>query len=145
MDSCDVPIILFLSLLLIFLPSPCVNSVSDHSTLVYKTCATATQTLNHLQSQSYSQSLDSLFARLTAHSSQSSFFKTTEIGDDGTAISGLFQCREDLSRNECFECVNLLPQICSALCGHSAAARVQLEGCYTQYDSEGVSGEESVV
>ncbi|XP_061371325.1 plasmodesmata-located protein 2-like [Gastrolobium bilobum] len=114
---------------LLFLPSS--KPISDYSTLVYKTCAT--QTFNHQLSQSYSQTLYSLFQQLISQSSHHKFFKTMELVNDDTAISGLFQCRDDISKEDCFTCVNLLPHMSNTLCSDSTSARVQLHGCYIQY------------
>ncbi|TKY52094.1 Cysteine-rich repeat secretory protein 11 [Spatholobus suberectus] len=119
-------------LLFVFLPSS--KPVSDYSTLVYKTCAS--QTFNDQLSQTYSQTLNSLFQQLIAQSSQHKFFKTTEAVSDDTAISGLFQCRDDIGKEDCFSCVNLLPQMSNTLCSDSISARVQLDRCYIHYETE---------
>ncbi|XP_027362974.1 cysteine-rich repeat secretory protein 11-like [Abrus precatorius] len=124
---------------LLFLPSS--EPVSDISTLVYKTCAT--QTFNDQLSQSYSQTLNYLFQQLTSQSSQHKFFKTAETVNDDTAISGLFQCRDDINNEDCFSCVNLLPQMSNTLCSDSTSARVQLDGCYIQYGTEELPEETS--
>lgn len=105
-----------------------------HSTLVYKTCAT--KTFNKKLSQTYPQTLNSLFQQLVAHSSQHKFFKTIETLSHDTTISGLFQCRDDISKEDCFSCVNTLPQISNTLCSDSMSARVQLHGCYIHYETE---------
>ncbi|CAJ1976271.1 unnamed protein product [Sphenostylis stenocarpa] len=117
----------------LFLPSS--KPLSDYTTLVYKTCAT--QTFNH----PLSQTLDSLFQQLIAQSFQHKFFRTTEAGSDDTVISGLFQCRDDISKEECFSCVSLLPQMSNTLCSDSISARVQLDGCYFRYETEEATGE----
>ncbi|ESW15953.1 hypothetical protein PHAVU_007G117000 [Phaseolus vulgaris] len=117
----------------LFLPSS--KPLSDYNTLVYKTCAA--QTFNH----QLSQTLSSLFQQLIAQSSQHRFFRTTEAVNDDTAISGLFQCRDDISKEECFSCVNLLQQISNTLCSDSISARVQLDGCYFHYETEETAGE----
>ncbi|KAG2402214.1 hypothetical protein LR48_Vigan845s001800 [Vigna angularis] len=118
----------------LFLPSS--NPLSDYTTLVYKTCAT--QTFNNHQ---LSLTLNSLFQQLIAQSSQHKFFRTTEAVDDDRAISGLFQCRDHISKEECFSCVNLLPQMSNTLCSDSISARVQLDGCYFHYETEETAGE----
>ncbi|QCE07454.1 plasmodesmata-located protein 3-like [Vigna unguiculata] len=117
----------------LFLPSS--NPLSDYTTLIYRTCAA--QTLNH----QFSLTLNSLFQQLIAQSFQHKFFRTTEAVDDETAISGLFQCRDDISKEECFSCVNLLPQMSNTLCSDSVSARVQLDGCYLHYEIEETAGE----
>jgi len=118
-----------------FLFLPFSNPFSDYNTLVYKTCAA--QTFNYQSSQT----LNSLFQQLIAQSSQQRFFRTTEAVNDDTAISGLFQCRDDISKEECFSCVNLLHQMSNTLCSDSISARVQLDGCYFHYETEETAGE----
>ncbi|XP_030961063.1 plasmodesmata-located protein 2-like [Quercus lobata] len=123
--------LLLLVSLALFLPS--IKSSSDYSTLVYKNCASQTFTSTSI---SHSQTLSSLFQELVAHSSQSKFFKTIE-GNSETAISGLFQCRGDMSDEECHNCVNAIPQMSDSLCSLAMAARIQLFGCYTHYEADG--------
>lgn len=116
--------ILLLLLCLFFTPI----SAANLFTLVYKGCA----------SQSFSnggsaQTLATLSSSLTAKSASSKFYKTTSSSSMGQSISGLFQCRGDLSNKDCAACVqNLLPMLTS-LCGNAVAARVQLNGCYALY------------
>ncbi|MED6198909.1 hypothetical protein PIB30_071020 [Stylosanthes scabra] len=144
-------IIFFLTFLL--LPFSSRSSSSSHySTLVYKTCSNKTSSFNNnnnnqlllssSSTQSFSQPLTSLFNQLIAQSSQSKFFRTKELVEDETAIvSGLFQCREDISVEDCFRCVNSVPPYISSntLCTGSTSARVQLQGCHIQYNTENLS------
>ncbi|KAJ4954245.1 hypothetical protein NE237_011028 [Protea cynaroides] len=110
---------------------PFVKSSSDITTLVYKGCATQS-----FSDSSYSQSLSELYASLMAQASQEPFFKTSTGGDQAT-ISGLFQCRGDLSNRDCYRCVSMLPDMMGSLCGNSVAARIQLYGCYMLYEVSG--------
>lgn len=131
MDISHSKILLITFTFSLFLILPSSKPVSDYTTLVYKTCADATQTFNH---KSYSQTLNSLFQNLVTQSSQYKFFKTYESLNDNTFISGLFQCRNDISKEDCFTCVTSLPHhISNTLCKDSTSARVQLHGCYIQY------------
>ncbi|MED6163463.1 hypothetical protein PIB30_080170 [Stylosanthes scabra] len=54
--------------------------------------------------------------------------------DPNGSITGLFQCRGDLSGLDCYSCVSRLPVLSGKLCGKIAAARVQLLGCYMLYE-----------
>ncbi|KAK7269157.1 hypothetical protein RIF29_21873 [Crotalaria pallida] len=128
-------ILLILTFLIFFIPSS--KPVSNYNTLVYKTCAT--QTFNNDHQLLFSQTLTSLFQQLIAQSSQSKFFKTKELINDDTSISGLFQCRNDITSQDCFSCVNSLLHMSNTLCSSdSISARVQLYGCYIQYNPEKV-------
>ncbi|GAV83006.1 Stress-antifung domain-containing protein [Cephalotus follicularis] len=124
-------LLLFLHLLLL----PSVKSNADYNTLVYKICANQTFATNSL-----SQSLSSLFQELIPQSLHYKFFKST-AGDEDTVISGLYQCRGDLSNSECYDCVNTLHEISYTVCEEAESARVQLHGCYFLYEADGVYDE----
>lgn len=134
---------LFLALsALLFLPQvPLAKSATDYTALVYKGCAKQTFVD---PTGVYSQSLSALFGSLVSQSTKSKFFKTTS-GSGQTSITGLFQCRGDLSNTDCYNCVSKLPILTDKLCGRTIAARVQLSGCYLLYEVSGftqVSGME---
>lgn len=128
--------LIHLLLLLIFIilhQTQVSKSAPDYTTLVYKGCSR--QPLSD-PSGIYSQSLSSLFSSLLQQSSRSKFYKTSSGGSQAT-ISGLFQCRGDLSNADCYNCVSKLPQLTDQLCGKVTAARVQLLGCYMLYEVSG--------
>ncbi|EYU32585.1 hypothetical protein ABFS82_14G028400 [Erythranthe guttata] len=108
-------------------------AAADYTTVVYKGCAN--QSLSD-PTGVYSQALSSLFGTLIAQSSSSRFFKTT-AGGGQTTITGLFQCRGDLSNVDCYTCVSGLPVLIDKLCGRPIAARMQLLGCYMLYEVSG--------
>ncbi|KAG8369802.1 hypothetical protein BUALT_Bualt14G0051500 [Buddleja alternifolia] len=109
------------------------SAATDYTTLVYKGCAK--QDLSD-PTGVYSQALSSLFGTLIAQSSKSKFYKTTS-GSSQTTITGLFQCRGDLSNVDCYQCVSRLPILIDKLCGKPIAARIQLYGCYMLYEVSG--------
>ncbi|WRX24688.1 Gnk2-homologous domain - like 10 [Theobroma cacao] len=108
------------------------ETISDYSTLIYKNCTSQTFADS---TNSHSESLSSFFQELITKSSQEKFHKTT-TGDDNTGISGLFQCRGDLSNNECYKCITSLPEMCNTLCSEAVSARIQLHGCYVHYEAD---------
>ncbi|KAK4266211.1 hypothetical protein QN277_027166 [Acacia crassicarpa] len=109
------------------------SSASDFTTLVYKGCSKETFTdLNGV----YSQALSSLFGSLVSQSTKTKFNKATS-GSGQTALTGLFQCRGDLTNSECYNCVSRLPVLADKLCGKTVASRVQLTGCYMLYEVAG--------
>ncbi|KAK4421607.1 Plasmodesmata-located protein 2 [Sesamum alatum] len=124
---------LFLLILTIFQLTPLSKSAADSTSIVYKGCAK--QALSD-PSGVYSQALSSLFGTLIAQSSKAKFFKTT-TGSGQTTITGLFQCRGDLSNVDCYTCVSRLPILIDKLCGRPIAARMQLLGCYMLYEVAG--------
>ncbi|KAF7837421.1 Cysteine-rich repeat secretory protein 3 [Senna tora] len=126
---------LFLLVFLIFFQPqlPQCSSSSDYTTLVYKGCSKETFTDPN---GFYSQSLSALFGSLVSQSTKAKFYKAT-AGNGQTAITGLFQCRGDLSNSDCYNCVSRLPVLSNKLCGKTVAARVQLLGCYMLYEVSG--------
>ncbi|KAG5236406.1 plasmodesmata-located protein [Salix suchowensis] len=122
--------VLLLSSFLFLSPS---QSAPDYSILVYKGCAKqAFQDPNGV----YSQAISALFGSLVSQSTKTKFFKTT-AGTSQTTITGLFQCRGDLSNTDCYNCVSKLPILTDKLCGKTIAARIQLYGCYISYEVAG--------
>ncbi|KAF7833250.1 plasmodesmata-located protein 3-like [Senna tora] len=55
---------------------------------------------------------------------------STTSGDGQNAITGLYQCRGDLTNSECYKCVSKIPDILGKLSGLVPTTRVQLNGCY---------------
>ncbi|KAK2643752.1 hypothetical protein Ddye_018947 [Dipteronia dyeriana] len=127
------PLLFILSLVFFF--TNLTESATDYSTLVYKGCAKQT-----FQDPSglYSQALSALFGSLVSQSTKTKFYKTTS-GTGQTSITGIFQCRGDLSNNDCYNCVSKLPVLSDKLCGKTIASRVQLLGCYILYEVAGFS------
>lgn len=123
---------LFLLLFLI-LSSKLAESASDYTTLVYKGCSKEPFTDPN---GVYSQALSALFGSLVSQSTKTKFFKAT-AGSGQTSMTGLFQCRGDLSNSDCYNCVSKLPVLSDKLCGKTIAARVQLLGCYMLYEVAG--------
>ncbi|KAH6771313.1 hypothetical protein C2S52_016116 [Perilla frutescens var. hirtella] len=118
---------------LTFSLSSILASSSDYTSLVFKGCA------NQKFPDStplYKQSLKSLADALTAQSSAAKFYKTSS-GDGASAMSGLYQCRADLSNDDCRGCVKKAASMAESLCGEAVAARAQLNGCYLRYEITG--------
>ncbi|KAL1539632.1 plasmodesmata-located protein 2-like [Salvia divinorum] len=131
-----------LLLLALSLTSILLTSSTDYSALVFKGCADQNfQNSNGL----YTGTLRALFDALISQSSAAKFYKTTSGDGTSAAVSGLFQCRGDVSNSDCSSCVRKAPSLAQKLCGGAIAARVQLTGCYLRYEISGfrqVSGVE---
>ncbi|KAE8725936.1 Cysteine-rich repeat secretory protein 11 [Hibiscus syriacus] len=112
---------------------PPVEAAQDYTTLVYKGCAKQSFTD---PAGVYSQALSALFQTLVSQSMKAKFYKTT-TGIGQTTITGLFQCRGDLSNTDCYNCASRLPTLADKLCGKTLAARIQLYGCYMLYEVAG--------
>ncbi|KAG8370841.1 hypothetical protein BUALT_Bualt13G0025300 [Buddleja alternifolia] len=102
----------------------------DYTNLVFKGCADQNfQDFNGV----YKQSLKNLLNTLTTQSSAAKFNNNT-AGDGASTINGLFQCRGDLSNDDCDACVKRASSMTRKLCGEAVAVRVQLNGCYLRYE-----------
>ncbi|KAK4755506.1 hypothetical protein SAY87_009263 [Trapa incisa] len=117
---------------------PFIEPNTDYSTLVYKNCANETFSDESAAASSYQKTLDSMFNQLLSHSSQSKFFRIT-AGNTHGRISGLYQCREDITNQDCHVCVTKLPYISSTLCNRAKAAEIQLSGCSLRYKINSLS------
>ncbi|KAE9448013.1 hypothetical protein C3L33_20088, partial [Rhododendron williamsianum] len=84
--------------------------------LVYKHCASHVSAVP--TAGSLPEILSSLFRELVEQSSVSKFYETS-VGDDDIAVSGLFQCRDDLGGDQ------------------TVPARIRLSGCYLHYKADG--------
>lgn len=124
---------LFLAISTIFHLIPLSKSAPDYNTIVYKGCSK--QSFSD-PTGVYSQALSSLSGTLLQQSSKAKFYKTT-AGNGQSSITGLFQCRGDLSNVDCYNCVSRLPILIDKLCGKPIAARMQLFGCYMLYEVAG--------
>ncbi|XP_074320337.1 plasmodesmata-located protein 2 isoform X2 [Silene latifolia] len=125
---------LIILLFLITLTIPISKSTPDYTAVVYKGCAK--QTLSDPTS-SYTQTLTTLTTTLIQHSSTSKFYKLTTGSGSQFTISGLYQCRGDLTNTDCYNCVTKIPLIMNTVCGRVVSARVQLLGCYMLYEVSG--------
>lgn len=100
-------------------------------TMIFKGCAN-----QKFQDPVASENLKSLISTLLSQSSLKSFYNATS-GDSQAAVTGLYQCRGDLTVDQCSACVAKAPGIASKVCGDTIAARVQLSGCCLRYEIAG--------
>ncbi|KAL4557489.1 hypothetical protein LXL04_035669 [Taraxacum kok-saghyz] len=101
------------------------NTSSHYTDFVYKKCRNEAHLPQNLVS--------SLIQELVEKSAESKFYQTT-TGDDTFAVSGMYQCRRDLTTNNCHDCiVNILPRLS---CDLGLLARVQLKGCSISLEPE---------
>ncbi|KAL4571950.1 hypothetical protein LXL04_018718 [Taraxacum kok-saghyz] len=125
---------LLLHLLLLSLHFSSSAAAAVLTSLIYKGCAN-----QNFQDPVASENLKSLFTALVSQSS-TNFYKATSGGSSQatTSITGLYQCRGDLSNTDCNTCVKKLPNTIQKVCERDTiAARVQLAGCYMRYEVVG--------
>ncbi|KAI3806099.1 hypothetical protein L1987_21991 [Smallanthus sonchifolius] len=126
---------IFIFLLIISIFSSPLSS-ADITTFIYKGCAN-----QKFQDPSgiSSQNLQSLYETLISQSSTTNFYNTTTGNPQlTTSVTGIYQCRGDLSNSDCNTCVKKIPETIGKVCGgDTIAARVQLDGCYLRYEVVG--------
>lgn len=110
---------------LLILVSTHLNTVSHYTEFVYKNCRNETRVPQNLVS--------SLLQELVEKSTKSKFYQTS-TGDDKSAVSGMFQCRWDLTNDNCHDCV--VNSITKLACTSGPLARIQLKGCYISLEPE---------
>ncbi|KAD2393588.1 hypothetical protein E3N88_40565 [Mikania micrantha] len=82
----------------------------------------------------YESNVNSLFTSLVDSASICNFNKF-EISPEDNTVYGLFQCRGDLSSQNCKDCVVGAISELKTTCPVSACGEIQLERCYVKYDS----------
>ncbi|PWA93494.1 Gnk2-homologous domain-containing protein [Artemisia annua] len=101
---------------------------NDLTTLIYKGCANQNFQTNP------TQTLTTLFNNLVQRSSSLNFFKATV--NSTIPVTGLYQCRGDLSHADCNTCVQTLQNTIQTVCDpNTLAARAHLTGCYMLYEA----------
>lgn len=131
--------ILYFVMILPYCAQSTLISSDNYHKLIYNQCSNKTSP-NHL---SHSSLLANLFQDFISQSSKSKFFETIVYENDETSISGTYQCRTDLTTDECHNCVSKFPQLSEELCSSSnvISSRIQLLGCYARYEEDGIENE----
>ncbi|KAH6803977.1 hypothetical protein C2S51_032224, partial [Perilla frutescens var. frutescens] len=104
--------------------------ITENHQVVYTQCSNKTSS-----NPSHVSLLTNLSQQFITQSSKSSFFQTV-VADEKTAISGSFQCRNDLTPDECRSCVSKFSDLSKKSCGKDLPTRIQLHGCYARYEEE---------
>ncbi|GLT27360.1 hypothetical protein SLA2020_023660 [Shorea laevis] len=113
------------------------NSATD--TFVYGGCSQ----LKYAQGSPYEVGVDSLLTSLVNSAMYTTYNNFTIPGSSQQdTIYGLFQCRGDLSNNDCGRCVARAVSQVGTLCLDSTGGALQLEGCLVKYDKNAFLGVE---
>ncbi|CAH9073708.1 unnamed protein product [Cuscuta europaea] len=105
------------------------SCLEDYNAIVLKGCS---QKKLDDRNENFSRTLDGLSKTLYSKSSSANFSRATARGG---AVSGLFQCRGDLSPSDCSVCVEESSKQYKMICGgDSVAGRIQLVGCYISFE-----------
>lgn len=100
----------------------------DHTSLIYRGCGN--------QGSFDSTTLKPFLDTISKQSSVKKFSTAT----DSNLLTALFQCRGDLTNQQCHNCVLQAEQMAITLCGQSSsAARIQFKGCYVIYSVSGMT------
>ncbi|XP_075476010.1 plasmodesmata-located protein 2-like [Primulina tabacum] len=131
--------ILYFVIILPYCAQSTLISSDNYHKLIYKQCSNKTNPNN----LSHSSLLAKLFQDFISQSSKSKFFETIVYDNYETSISGTYQCRKDLTTDECHNCVSKFPQLSNELCSNNneIPSRIQLLGCYARYEEDGPENE----
>lgn len=106
----------------------CARPVESQN-FVYEGCSQET----YNTSTNYGNNLNALLATLLRQASSSDYYNAS-VGSGSDAVYGLYDCRGDLSSDDCVNCIkNAMSQI-SQVCFQARGARIQLDGCHMHYD-----------
>ncbi|KAL8463674.1 hypothetical protein ACS0TY_033580 [Phlomoides rotata] len=117
-----------------FATTTCSSSVES---FVYVGCTQQTYT----PGTPYESNVNSILASLV-NSASISNFNTFNTTTSLPVVSGLFQCRGDLSSPDCHHCVAAAVTRLGTFCVGTSGAALQLEGCFVKYDSTSFLGAE---
>ncbi|KAL8241810.1 hypothetical protein R6Q59_012112 [Mikania micrantha] len=106
------------------------SSVSTANSNIYVRCSQ----LNFTLTTPYESSINSLFTSLVDSASIYNFNKF-EISPEDNTVYGLFQCRGDLSSQNCKDCVVGAISELKTACPMSTGGEIQFEGCYVKYEN----------
>ncbi|GJZ27978.1 cysteine-rich repeat secretory protein 11-like protein isoform X1 [Tanacetum coccineum] len=123
--------LLFHVIIIILTTTTTSTTSTDLTTLIYKGCANQ----NFQNNNNPTQTLTTLFNNLVQRSTTLNFYKTTS-NSTAISITGLYQCRGDLSHTDCNTCVQTLQNTIQTVCNpNTLAARAHLTGCYMLYEA----------
>ncbi|GLJ37105.1 hypothetical protein SUGI_0752220 [Cryptomeria japonica] len=93
---------------------------------IYRNCSDA----EYNEGSPYQNNLNTFLESVASEErATSSFFYKQRVGQ----LYGVFQCRGDVSEEECRDCKRVVAMRATVLCGTSVGARLQLRGCFLRY------------
>ncbi|CAA7401398.1 unnamed protein product [Spirodela intermedia] len=110
----------------------------DIGSFVYAGCTST----KYLPGTPYQYNLNSLFSTLANAAGFTPFANfTSSFASPPAAVTGLYQCRGDISIPDCQTCVRSgIPRL-SSLCSAAYGGALQLQGCYLRYGNESFLGQ----
>lgn len=123
---------LFFPCLWVLLLASTASSSTD--TFVYGGCSQ----LKYTPGSTYETALNSLLTSLVNSAEFSTYGNFTVPGPGSSpqdTIYGLYQCRGDLSIDDCSKCVAQTVSRLGTLCVGSCGGVLQLDGCFVKYDN----------
>lgn len=118
----------FWPIALVSLALICARPVESQS-FVYEGCSQE----QYSAGSNYENNLNSLLGNLLRQASDTDYYNAS-AGSGSDAVYGLYDCRGDLSGDDCANCIkNAMSQI-SNVCLRTRGARIQLDGCFMHYD-----------
>lgn len=107
-------------------------SSSATDTFIYGGCSQ----IKFLQDSPYEMKLNSILTSVVNSATFTTYNNFTVPGS-GTqdTLYGVFQCRGDLSGNDCAQCVSRAVTQLGTLCLDACGGALQLDGCFVKYDN----------
>lgn len=118
-----------LLVILFFFTAP---SSSATDTFIYGGCSQ----LKFPQGSPYEMKLNSILTSVVNSATFTTYNNFTVPGSDTQdTLYGVFQCRGDLSGNDCSQCVARAVTQLGTLCLDACGGALQLDGCFVKYDN----------
>lgn len=130
-----------LSLFLLLITLTPLSTFAAVDSFVYGGCSQ----LKYKPNTPYESNVNSMLTSLVNSAASAPFnnFKISVPGSSPTdVLYGLFQCRGDLSSDDCRTCVARAVGQVGVLCAGAAGAAVQLDRCFVKYDNTSFLGVE---
>ncbi|ONI31803.1 hypothetical protein PRUPE_1G331900 [Prunus persica] len=119
-----------------FLATPSASAINS---FVFGGCSQQ----KYLPGSPYESKVNSLLTSLVNSAMFTTYNNFTIPGSSSQdTVYGLFQCRGDLSNNDCAQCVARSVSQLGNLCLNSCGGALQLEGCFIKYDNSTFLGVE---
>ncbi|CAL8097601.1 unnamed protein product [Prunus armeniaca] len=119
-----------------FLATPSASAINS---FVFGGCSQQ----KYLPGSPYESGVNSLLTSLVNSAMFTTYNNFTIPGSSSQdTVYGLFQCRGDLSNNDCAQCVARSVSQLGSLCLNSCGGALQLEGCFIKYDNSTFLGVE---
>ncbi|CAL5215215.1 unnamed protein product [Lathyrus oleraceus] len=108
------------------------SGISDTNSFIFGGCSR----LKFSPGSNYETSVNSILSSLVNSATFTTYNNFTVPGATASeTVSGLFQCRGDITNDQCSTCVERAVSQLGTLCFETYGGALQLEGCFVKYDN----------